>query len=356
MSLHFDAQIDRGSFRLDATFAVADGETVALLGPNGAGKSTVLRVLAGLLAADSGRVAITNGAGRETVWDDPSADVFVGPERRNVGVVFQDYALFANLTALENVAFGLRARGMRARAARSLASDLLDRVGLAERRHFRPGQLSGGQAQRVALARALAVGPSVLLLDEPLAALDAQTRADVRSELRRQLCGFAGMKLVVTHDPVDAYALADRVVILEDGRVAQDGTLEEVTMHPRSRYVADLVGLNLLRGDMSAGVMQLANGAQVVTADAAFSGPAFVAITPQSVSLHRRQPEGSARNTWTGTVADLDRRVDRVRVRVEGPVPLVAEVTPAAIAALGLGVGEPVWVSVKATEIVGYLA
>ena len=356
MSLDVVARVARGSFALDASFEVDDGETVALLGPNGAGKSTLLRVLAGLLAVDSGRVSIAAVDGRETVWDDPAAGLFVGPERRRVGVVFQDYALFANLSALENAAFGLRARGMKARAARAVAADVLNRVGLAEHSDSRPGQLSGGQAQRVALARALAVEPRLLLLDEPLAALDAQTRAGVRSELRRQLAGFPGMKLVVTHDPVDAYALADRVVILEDGRVAQSGTLDEVTMHPRSRYVADLVGLNLLTGDLRDGVLHLANGAQVVTADRTRSGPTFVAITPQSVSLHRLQPEGSARNVWSGTVADLDRRADRVRVRVDGPVALVAEITPAALAALSLAPGERVWVSVKATEVTGYPA
>ena len=356
MSLDVVARVERGAFVLDASFAVDEGETVALLGPNGAGKSTVLRVLAGLIAVDNGRVSMTGTDGSETVWDDPAAGVFIGPERRGVGVVFQDYALFANLTALENVAFGLRARGIRPRAARTSAATHLDRVGLAGHHASRPGRLSGGQAQRVALARALAVEPRLLLLDEPLAALDAQTRAGVRSELRRQLAEFAGMKLVVTHDPVDAYALADRVVILEDGRVAQSGTLDEVTMHPRSRYVADLVGLNLLNGDLRDGVLHLANGAQVVTADRSLTGSSFVAITPQSVSLHRLQPEGSARNVWAGTVADLDRRVDRVRVRVEGPVPLVAEITPAALAALALAPGEAVWVSVKATETVGYPA
>lgn len=356
MSLCVDAQLDRGAFRLDAKFSIDDGETVALLGPNGAGKSTVLRVLAGLVPIDTGRIALSSARGVDTVWDDPAHGVWLAPEHRGVGMVFQDYALFANLSALENVAFGLRARGVKARAARASAQTLLDRVGLGDRVHARPQQLSGGQAQRVALARALAVQPSVLLLDEPLAALDALTRSEVRRDLQRHLAAFGGVKVLVTHDPVDAYALADRVVVLEGGTVAQEGTLDEVTMHPRSRYVADLVGLNLLRGEMADGVLHLPNGAQVVTADVSITGAAFVSITPQSVSLHRRQPEGSARNVWTGTIADLDRRADRARVRVESAVPLVAEITPAAISALGLGVGETVWVSVKATEVVGYRA
>ncbi|MSW20558.1 MAG: ATP-binding cassette domain-containing protein [Actinobacteria bacterium] len=351
-----DAQVTRGSFHLDVAFTVGAGETVALLGPNGAGKSTVLRVLAGLLALDGGRIEVTDDSGKVTLWDEPASDTFVSPERRGIGVVFQDYALFPNLSVLENVAFGLRARGIRASSARATALGLLDRVGLGERAHNRPDQLSGGQAQRVALARALAVEPSVLLLDEPLAALDALTRAEVRSDLRRQLAAFPGVRLIVTHDPVDAYALADRVVVLEQGSVAQTGTLDEVTMHPRSRYVADLVGLNLLAGEMRAGVLHLPNGTQVVAADSALSGPAFVAVTPQSVALHRREPEGSARNVWTGTVTDLDRRADRVRVRVTGTVPLVAEITPAALIALDLAVGQTVWISVKATEIIGYPA
>jgi len=208
----------------------------------------------------------------------------------------------------------------------------------------------------VALARALATNPRLLLLDEPLAALDVRTRSDVRRDLRGLLAGYPGMRLLVTHDPVDAYALADRVVVLEEGRVAQSGTLAEVTMHPRSRYVADLVGLNLLRGEMDGGVLVLDSGAMVVAADSDVAGSTLVTFRPQAVSLHRQQPEGSQRNAWRLVVIDVDRRLDRCRVRLDGGVPLVAEVTLAALDSLGIESGDEVWAAVKATEVTAYPA
>lgn len=360
MRLSASIGVQRGSFGIDVEIAANDGETVALLGPNGAGKSTVLRVLAGLLALDRGSIRIEGGSGdaafRGEVWDDPAAGIFVQPPSRSVGVVFQDYALFGHLSVLENIAFGLRARGVHRREARGRALELVDRFGLSEYAQVLPGSLSGGQAQRVALARALATDPQLLLLDEPLAALDVRTRSDVRRELRERLAQFGGMRLLVTHDPVDAYALADRVVVLEGGRVAQSGTLAEVTLHPRSRYVADLVGLNLLRGEMHHGMLTLESGAVVVSADSEYVGPSFVTFRPQAVSLHRQQPEGSQRNAWRLVVADVDRRPDRCRVRLEGAVALVAEVTPGALDGLGLVVGDHVFAAVKATEVTTYPA
>ncbi len=320
-----------------------------MLGPNGSGKSTLLRCIAGLLPIDHGRITVD-----ETVLDDPATDTFVAPEHRPIGVVFQDYLLFAHLSALENVAFGLRARGMPKAAARAVAGDWLARVGLADHARHRPGELSGGQAQRVALARALAVDPALLLLDEPLAALDAGTRGEVRRDLRRHLESFDGMRVMVTHDPVDAYALADRVVVLEAGAVVQQGTLDEVTARPRSRYVADLVGLNLVAGERRDTTFVTPNGVTIVIADgpeSAFGGPALAAVRPQAVTLHRAHPEGSARNVWQLTVDDIDERHDRARVRLRGALTLVAEVTPAAVRDLALHVGDRVWASVKATDI-----
>ena len=270
-------------------------------------------------------------------------------------MVFQDYLLFASLTALENVAFGLRARGMAKHEARTKASTWLDRVGLAAHAGHRPRALSGGQAQRVALARALATEPHLLLLDEPLAALDAGARSDVRRDLRRHLATFHGVRLLVTHDPVDAYALADRVVILESGRVAQSGTLADVTTRPRSRYIADLIGLNLLTGTGDGDSITTATGARVVPAEAV-EGPVFAVIQPHAVALYLAAPQGSPRNVWSSTVTDIDRRADRVRVRLDGPVPLVAEITPAALDALVLRPGDRIWAAVKATEITTYAA
>jgi molybdate transport system ATP-binding protein len=220
----------------------------------------------------------------------------------------------------------------------------------------KPRSLSGGQAQRVALARALATDPRVLLLDEPLAALDAGARGAVRRDLRRHLESFDGMRLLVTHDPVDAYALADRVVVLEAGRIVQAGTLAEVTAHPRSRYVADLVGVNLVKGTMHGHVLTTATGGTIVTADEAPDGDAFVAIRPQAVSLHRLHPEGSPRNVWALTVDDIDAGHDRIRVALTGPLPIVAEVTPAALVELDVRPGDQVWASVKATDITAYPA
>ena len=215
--------------------------------------------------------------------------------------------------------------------------------------------MSGGQAQRVALARALATQPRLLLLDEPLAALDVGTRGDVRRDLRRHLATFDGVRLLVTHDPVDAYALADRVIILEAGRVVQTGTLADVTAQPRSRYIADLVGVNLLAGTSSDGVIITPTGGRIVPA-APVRGDAFVVIQPHAVALYPSPPEGSPRNLWEMTVADVDRQADRVRVRLTGHIPLVAEITPSALDDLALQPGDRVWAAVKATEITAYPA
>jgi molybdate transport system ATP-binding protein len=351
-----DAHLVRslGGFDLDVELDASAGEVVALLGPNGAGKTTAFRALAGLAALDAGHIELDGRC-----LDHPAGRIFVPPDRRPVSVVFQSYLLFPNLTALENVAFGLRARGLRRGVARRRASDWLERVGLTGHADHRPHMLSGGQAQRVALARALATEPRLLLLDEPLAALDAGTRGDVRRELRRHLSTFEGVRLLVTHDPVDAYALADRVVILEGGRVVQAGTLADVTAAPRSRYIADLVGVNLLRGLADAGTLVLPGGTRLVAA-AAISGAAFAAIEPRAVALYRSPPSGSPRNVWEATVTDLDRAADRgsvrVRVRLDGGVPLVAEITPAALDALALRPGDRIWASVKATEVTTYPA
>lgn len=335
-----------GSLDLEVELYARPGEVIALLGPNGAGKSTVLRCLAGLEPITSGRVSIDG-----VVVDDPAADVFVEPEDRPIGLVFQDYVLFDHMTVLENVAYGLRARGSAKRDARVLAQEWLERLELSDYARQRPQALSGGQAQRVALGRALATAPQLLLLDEPLAALDAATRASVRRDLRRHLATFDGVRVLVTHDPIDAHVLADRVAVLEAGRIVQTGTLAEVTAHPRTRYVAELVGVNLVVGDVLDGVLTTSTGARVVIADAE-DGPALATIKPHSVLLGRGDAgASSARNTWRGTVADIDRLGGRVRVVVDGELPLTAEITATALDDLQLGVGDVVLASVKATDI-----
>jgi len=289
------------------------------------------------------------------VLADTARGIHLAPERRPIGVVFQDYLLFPHLSALENVAFGLRARGVAAREAHARAGSWLDRLGVAEYAEARPRTLSGGQAQRVALARALAIDPRLLLLDEPLAALDASARGEVRRDLKRHLASFAGIRIVITHDPLEAVALADRLVILERGRVVQTGSPTDVTQRPRSRYVADLVGVNLLRGTATAGQVAVSGGASLQSADGA-EGEVFAVIHPRAVALHRTRPEGSPRNVWRGRASALDFQGDRVRVGVEGEMRIVAEVTPAAVRELDLAEGGEVWVSVKATEITVYPA
>ena len=350
MSLDATVDLVLGTLHLDVDLHVDHEAPVAVVGPNGAGKTTLLRALAGLVALDHGRVVIDG-----TVVEDPATHVRAAPEDRRVGVVFQEHRLFANLSAVENVAFGLRARGISRAEARATASSWLERIGLSDVGKLRPNELSGGQAQRVALARALATEPAVLLLDEPLAAVDASARAELRHVLRQELSRYPGARLIVTHDPIEAAALADRLVVLEDGAITQQGPLAEVTARPRSPWVATMVGLNLLQGMATNTTVRVATGAVVATATAT-NGPAFVAFRPNAVTLHRHPPEGSARNVWPGIAAELYPAGDRARIRVDGQLPLVAEVTAAAVAELDLAGGGPIWASVKATDIDVYPA
>jgi molybdate transport system ATP-binding protein len=318
MTLDAHVVIRRDGFTLDVTLDLAAGETLAVLGPNGSGKSTLLRALAGLQPIDEGRILID-----DSVVDDPGTNTFVAPEHRNIGMVFQDHSLFDNLTAVENVAFGLRARRVPRASAAATARSWLASVQLDRFAPVRPRRLSGGQAQRVALVRALAIEPRLLLLDEPMAALDARSRAEIRRDLRVHLADRDIATILVTHDPVDAFALADRVMVIEDGLVSQVGALDEVTTHPRTL---------------------------VVPADAP-DGAAVASIRPGSVTLHHDRPEGSARNAWPMTVREVDRLPNRVRVRLEGPIALVAELTPSGAEALDPHPGAILWASVKASEI-----
>ena len=350
--LFADLGVVRDNFTLDLRLQIGAGEVVALLGPNGAGKSTALRALAGLLRLTSGEITM---AGRMVA--DSASGIHLAPHERPIGVVFQDYLLFPHLTVLDNVAFGPLARGLERSEARRRAAAWLARVGVAELASIKPRSVSGGQAQRVALARALAAEPRLLLLDEPLAALDAKTHLLVRAEVRRHLGDFPGATLLVTHDPIDAAVLADRLVVIEHGTVVQQGLPQEVARRPRTDYVARLVGLNLLAGRGQGHRVLLPSGGSVELAESAF-GDVYVAFRPAAVSLFVHRPDGSPRNLWAGRIATVEPHGEGVRVEVaEAPDPrssILAEITPSAVADLELVPGREVWAAVKASDIEVY--
>ena len=349
MTLALGGEVQAGELRLAVDIAVEAGETVAVLGPNGAGKTTLLRTLCGLRPLASGRLVLD---GR--VLDEPDRGTFVPTQERSIGVVFQDLLLFPALDAADNVAFGMRATGVGRREARTQAIAWLDRLGLADRAAAAVGDLSGGEAQRVALARALAPKPRALLLDEPLASLDAEVRGTVRRQLREHLSVHEGPCVLVTHDPLDAAVLADRVVVLEHGHVTASGGLVDLVARPRTAWAAELGGTNLLPGRAQGIHLDLSAGGTIIAAEAPGDGPVLVAIRPAAVSVHLRRPEGSPRNVWEGTVTAIEGFGERIRIQVAGPVPLVAEVTTSAVTDLRLEPGTSVWLSVKATEVQAY--
>jgi molybdate transport system permease protein len=326
------------------TLDAEPGTTIAVVGPNGAGKTTLLRALLGLTPRSHAALRL----GGTDVTDLP-------PHRRHVAWVPQDGALFPHLTALANTAYGLRAHGVPRAQARRAALQWLNRLGVGHLAHRKPAQVSGGQAQRIALARALAARPRLLLLDEPLAALDQTTRAQVRHTLRTHLDGFGGVCLIVTHDPVEAVSLADRVLVLDEGRALQDAPPAEVTRHPRSPWVARMLGRNAWPGTATQSGLALHGGGLLVVAEPLPAGTeALAIIAPEAVSVHRERPGGSPRNVWPGTIRELTATGSRLRVLVtsrQAP-DLVAEITPQAAAELALAEGTSVWTSVKATEVV----
>ncbi len=353
-----DAVVERGTFDLDVAFTAKPGEVLGVLGPNGSGKTTLLRALAGLTSLTRGSISLDG-----QTFDDAGTGQFVTADNRPVGLVFQNYRLFAHLSVRENVAFAPRSQGADRRSARQSADVWLNTLGIAELADRKPAQLSGGQAQRVALARALAAHPALLLLDEPLAALDARTKIEVRAELRRHLATFPGPTLLVTHDPLEAMVLTDRLLVLESGRIVQHGTPASIARRPATNYVARLVGLNLYPGVADGScTVTLDDGASVAAAalgntDPQESAPGvvgrvLVAIRPAAIALHTSAPRSaSPRNVWPGTVAGLELLTDRVRVQVTGTPSALVDITPDAVADLRLAEGSPVWLSAKATDI-----
>lgn len=318
MTARLEADL-RVADRVAAAFTAEPGEVLAVIGPNGAGKSSLLHALAGLVDVEGH--AVLGGA-----------DLLTLPVReRRVGLVFQGQLLFPHLTALDNIAFGLRARGSSRSAADAVARDWLERFAIADLAGRRPRELSGGQAQRVAIARALATDPDLLLLDEPFTGLDVSVQMALRVELGRHLRDFPGIALLVTHDAIDALTLADRVLVLDEGRIAQVGPPAEVAAEPRTEHVARLVGLNLVA-----------------------EGEDLTAFTPDAVVVSLAEPEGSSRLHWHGRIGTLAPHGDAVRLLVHASPDLLADVTPAAATELGLVPGREVWLSVKATAVSRY--
>ena len=342
LQAHLVVQRDQG-FSLDIPLTIEPGQTVALLGPNGAGKTTAVAALAVLTPLDDGRIHLGG-----KVLDEPATNVFVPPEERAVGVVFQDQVLFPHMTVAENVGFGLHHR--RRAAVRQGVRDWIERLELGDLVDRRPVDLSGGESQRVALARALASEPSLLLLDEPLSALDATNRVQLRHTLTDHLAQFAGPRLLITHDATEAFLLSDEIHIIEDGRITQVGTADDIRLRPRTRFVADLAGANLLPGTASHGDVVI-GGHTLHSADREPTGQVLATIHPRAIAVHRNHPEGSPRNTWQTTVTRVEHYGDRVRLQMGAPLPLTVEVTPEAVSALDLSEGSVVWISIKATEI-----
>jgi molybdate transport system ATP-binding protein len=335
MALHVLFDHPLRSFGAAVDLTVEPGETFALVGPSGAGKTTVLRVVAGLLRPRSGRVVLG-----DAVWLDTAGGVCLEPDRRSVGLVFQEYALFPHLSVEANVRFGGRSR----------AAELMDRFRITHLAAARPGELSGGERQRVALARALSRDPAVLLLDEPMSALDAHTRGSVRAELQELLRDLALPTILVTHDFEDAAALADRVGVIADGRLLQVGTPDELVAAPGDAFVASFTGGNLLHGfarPTREGLTEvvLDGGAVVFSTDPA-EGRVGVVVYPWEVSIAHAAAADSALNHVSAPIASLTTIGNRVRVRVG---PLVGEVTSTSAERLGLERGQIVVASFKAT-------
>lgn len=353
-----------GAVELSATIAargtdlrlrVEPGEVVAVLGANGAGKSTLLSLVSGLLHPDTGRITLD---GRVLV--DTEAGVWVPPHRRKVVLLAQQALLFPHLTAADNVAFGPRSQGTGRAAAREAARTWLRVVDAAEFADRKPAQLSGGQAQRIAIARALVADPALLLLDEPMAALDVTVAPALRNLLRRVLRQTRRTALLVTHDLIDALSLADRVVVIEAGRLVEDGPTRTVLSAPRSAFAARIAGINLIAGVWNGHHLIADDGTRIAGRFDAESRPgddAVAVFQPSAVAVHLADPGGSPRNHLAARITELEPRGDVVRVHT-APVPgasgLLADVTVAAAADLELQPGVQVFCAVKATEVTIY--
>jgi molybdate transport system ATP-binding protein len=334
-------------FTLDVAFEVPEGQCLALVGPTGCGKTTCLRILAGLLQPDEGEVRLG-----DTIALDTARHIDVSPQDRRVGMVFQDYSLFPHMTVAQNVAYGARARGLGRRQAHEAALAALETVGMAAQASVQPTQLSGGQQQRVALARALASGARVLLMDEPMSALDATTRRQVRAELRQLLKSLGRTTIVVTHDVVDALTLGDVLCVMREGRIVQQGDRRELLSRPRDRFVAEFLGINLLEGMAEAGPDGLT---AIRCGDATFyssddvRGEVLLTCNPRDIVVSREAPDDSSLNVLHGRVAGLAHFGAQTRVAIENGINLTAEITHLSEARLDLKPGDEVYAAFKAS-------
>jgi molybdate transport system ATP-binding protein len=371
--LHVDLETHLNTFHLALNFSAETGQTTVLLGESGSGKTTVLRLLAGLLHPQRGHISLG-----DTLYFDSEMHVALPPQERPFGYVFQDYVLFPHLSIFENIAFGLRAQRLPRQLMRQRVGEVLEQVHLSGFEQRRPAQLSGGQQQRVAIARALALQPQLLLLDEPLSALDVQTRREVRQELQHILADVGITTVLVTHHYLEALVFGQQILVLDAGKVIQQGDQHDLLTYPRSSYVAELIGMNFFRGHIvrketnALYAIQLQNGAQAIEIVAALkehtpsekvptSGEdVYVIVDPRSITLHQTAPESSARNVFRGAIVQVLRLGtspispnEHIRVSIlldEGMPSLTAEITEASAQRMELRAGETVYASFKATE------
>ncbi|MEO8283341.1 MAG: ABC transporter ATP-binding protein [Pseudarthrobacter sp.] len=352
MTFLVQAAVDQRGF--DVSLSLGPAETVAVMGPNGAGKSTLLNVIAGLLHPDSGRAELDG----RTLFDlTAGRGGWTAPHHRGTVLLAQEPLLFPHLSVLDNVAFGPRSAGASKETARKSAQHWLAEVEATELQARRPGELSGGQAQRVAVARALAADPGLLLLDEPMAALDIHAAPLLRRLLKRVLAGRRA--IIITHDVLDALMLAHRVVILENGRISEEGPTREVLQRPRSRFAAGLAGLNFLPGRITehglhSGGLNLYGQHHDVPGPLPAGQPGVAVFPPSAVSVFLSEAHGSPRNAFPVSITDLEPHGDQVRVRAGEHGLLSADITPAAAADLGLVPGMQVYFVIKAGAVSVY--
>ncbi|MBM3473151.1 MAG: ABC transporter ATP-binding protein [Armatimonadetes bacterium] len=339
-------------FDLCIALRVQAGETLAIIGPSGAGKTSVLGLIAGLMAPDEGRIVVG-----ERVLFDSAQRVNLPPEKRHLGYVLQEYALFPHLTVLRNIEYGMEARGMSRDEVARRATETMRMLGITHLAGIRPGRISGGERQRVALARAIAASGDALLLDEPLAALDAQTRQMARGDLRRVIRSVGLPAIFVTHDYVDALAFGDQICVIDRGEVVQMGTQEDLLLRPKAKFVAEFMGVNFLHGTAQQpedGLCKVLVDGTEVSTTVDQPGEVFLAFSPADVTLSLEPPAGSARNVFPARVTGLLQLGGRIRIDLDAGFPLVAELTPDSVARLHLDIGSQVHASFKATAVEAY--